>query len=377
MRRSTASGSTTCGRTSTARTTAARPGRRSSTACPDGDVVNAVREDPVRKGLLFAGTERAVYVSFNDGDNWQPLRLNMPATSIRDLVVHDDDIVVGTHGRVFWILDDITPLRQIDAQVARGATRTCSSRRLAYRVRRSVNTDTPMPPEEPTGQNPPDGAIINYYLKSDVREVTLEILDSRTRWCGAFRAPTNPSGSMRRGLPTRLTGFDRRKGSRRKPGCSGSSGTCTTRRPKASARSYPISAIYRNTPTVPMGPTVLPGQYSVKLTVNGKSYTEPLTVKMDPRVTTPPEGLAKMFALSFGSSEAIKKIRGLQADISTLRVAASNAKRSAQGRQQSETRLKGLIKKQPRLRAEQEAQAVQAAVAANRLLRDWQRSSIP
>ena len=90
------------------------------TGLPDDAPVNAVREDPVRKGLLFAGTERAVFVSFDDGDDWQPLRLNMPATSIRDLVIHDDDVVVGTHGRSFWILDDITPLRQLDAKVADG-----------------------------------------------------------------------------------------------------------------------------------------------------------------------------------------------------------------------------------------------------------------
>src|SRR6185369_11512628 len=134
-------------------------------------------EDPVRKGLLFAGSERAVYVSFDDGANWQPLRLNMPATSIRDLVVHRDDIVVGTHGRSFWILDDITPLRQIDASVA-SSDAFLFAPQTAVRIQRNVNTDTPLPPEEPAGQNPPDGAIINYYLKQDASEpVVLEVFD--------------------------------------------------------------------------------------------------------------------------------------------------------------------------------------------------------
>ena len=121
-----ASASTTCARTSTARTTAGRPGRTSRAGFPDGGTVNVVREDPKRKGLLFAGTERQVYVSFDDGDHWQSLRLNMPATSIRDLVIKDDDLVVGTHGRSFWILDDITPLRQIDAGVVAADAVTCS-----------------------------------------------------------------------------------------------------------------------------------------------------------------------------------------------------------------------------------------------------------
>ncbi len=134
-----------------------------STASPANEPVNTVREDPERKGLLFAGTERTVYVSFDDGDHWQSLRLNLPATSIRDLVIHQDDIVVGTHGRSFWILDDITPLRQIGSF---NSDAYLFAPQLTYRVRRSNNTDTPLPPEEPAGQNPPDGAVIDYVLKS-------------------------------------------------------------------------------------------------------------------------------------------------------------------------------------------------------------------
>jgi hypothetical protein len=121
-----------------------------------GAIVNAVREDPSARGC--SSPERAqVWVSFDDGDHWQSLRLNMPATSIRDLVIKDDDLVVGTHGRSFWILDDITPLRQVDARTPR-ATWCSSARRTATRWRWNVNTDTPVPPDEPQGENPPDGA---------------------------------------------------------------------------------------------------------------------------------------------------------------------------------------------------------------------------
>ena len=159
---------------------------------PDDGPVNTVREDPERKGLLFCGTETAVFVSFNDGDEWQPLRLDMPATSIRDLVIHDDDIVVGTHGRSFWILDDITPLRQITNSVA-SSEAFLFKPELAYRVRWNNNTDTPLPPEEPAGQNPPDGAIINYYLSASVSTpITLEIFDSSKKLVRRFSSADKP-----------------------------------------------------------------------------------------------------------------------------------------------------------------------------------------
>ncbi len=145
---------------------------------PDNENVNAVREDTQRKGLLFAGTERAVYVSFDDGDHWQSLRLNMPATSVRDLAIKDDDLLAGTHGRGFWILDDITPLRQMDDKVT-SANAYLFAPQAAMRIRWDTNTDTPLPPDVPAGKNPPDGAIVDYYLKADVSSpVTLEILDS-------------------------------------------------------------------------------------------------------------------------------------------------------------------------------------------------------
>ncbi len=152
---------------------------------PGGAPVSVVREDPKRKGLLFAGSETQVYVSFDDGDHWQSLRLNMAASSVRDLVIKDDDLVVGTHGRGIWILDDITPLRQIAELAASGAAALAGKEAIlfkpqpAMRVRWDMNTDTPMPPDEPAGPNPPEGAIIDYYLKSAANgPVTLEIVGS-------------------------------------------------------------------------------------------------------------------------------------------------------------------------------------------------------
>ncbi len=201
---------------------------------PDNAPVNVVREDPVRRGLLFAGSERAVFVSFNDGDDWHPLRQNMPATSIRDLVIHDDDVVVGTHGRSFWILDDITPLRQLDAKVAAAAAHLFRPQ-VAYRVRGNLNRDTPLPPEEPVGKNPPDGAVIDYYLKAAPARAGDAGGPRRQRPVGAaaFRVRISRSRSWRRTSTSPRTGFGRRGHSRRRRGRTGSSGISTTRRRRA------------------------------------------------------------------------------------------------------------------------------------------------
>src|SRR5207249_7453549 len=141
---------------------------------PAGQIVNAVREDPERKGLLFAGTEKSVYVSFDDGANWESLRLNLPATSVRDLIIKNDNLIVATHGRGFWILDNITPLRQFNQNEHETLL---FKPQTALRVRWSLNTDTPLPPDEPAGENPPDGAMIDYSLAED-SPVTVEIKDN-------------------------------------------------------------------------------------------------------------------------------------------------------------------------------------------------------
>src|SRR5205085_3954310 len=168
------------------------------------DPINVVKEDPQRKGLLFAGSERAVYVSLDDGQHWQSLRLNMPATSIRDLVIKDDDLVIGTHGRSFWILDDITPLRELANQASEKAI--LYKPQVATRVRWNMYTDTPLPQEEPGGENPPDGAIIDYYLPSDAKDVRLEILGGVGK-SQSFKLPGaaagNPTATMQQHVPIR------------------------------------------------------------------------------------------------------------------------------------------------------------------------------
>ncbi|MET0625702.1 MAG: glycoside hydrolase [Pyrinomonadaceae bacterium] len=290
------------------------------------DPVNAVREDPVRKGLLYAGTERAVYVSFDDGDQWQPLRLNMPATSIRDLVVHRDDLVVGTHGRSFWILDDVTPLRQLDARVA-SSDAFLFAPQTAYRVRRNVNTDTPLPPEEPAGQNPPDGAVVNYFLKTDARDpVVLEIFDRAGKLVRRFRSDDRPEFVDEKELahPTYWV-----RPPRVLPASSGMQRFVWDLHhpePKALRREFPISAIYRDTPRYPLGPAVLPGEYTLKLTAAGKTLTRTLRVEMDPRVKTPRAGLERQFALSSEAAEgmtrtfeALDGLKKLRAQLKDLR----------------------------------------------------------
>jgi photosystem II stability/assembly factor-like uncharacterized protein len=263
---------------------------------PDNAPIDTVREDPVRKGLLFAGSERAVWVSFNDGGDWQPLRLNMPATSIRDLTIHGDDLVAATHGRSFWILDDISPLRQASAAIA-SSDAYLFKPQTALRIRWNKNTDTPLPPEEPAGQNPPDGAIFYYYLKNAADAVVIEIRDAAgklVRHYSSAAQPPPPDNDLPYpaywfrppAIPVAAAGMHRFVWDLRYTP------------PDAPRGSYPMTAVYHDTPREPRGPIALPGEYTVKLTVNGKSFTQPLTVKMDPRVKTLPAALKQQFDLA-------------------------------------------------------------------------------
>ena len=286
---------------------------------PSDAPVNAVREDPVRKGLLFCGTEHAVFVSFNDGDSWVSLRLNMPATSIRDLVIHDDDIVVGTHGRSFWILDDITPLRQLTEHLATHDAFLFTPQK-AYRVRWNMNTDTPLPPEEPAGQNPPDGAILDYYLKNaQTKPVILEIFDSSKKLVRRFSTvdkpePVNPNDFN---IPMYWV--------RPEQTLSASQGMqrfvwdLHYPPPQGQRPSYPISAINKNTTRYPLGPWALPGTYSVKLTADGKTYSQSLTVKMDPRVKISGKILTQQYALSMQCYEGMTNVHDITEKLTLLR----------------------------------------------------------
>jgi len=264
---------------------------------PEIGPVDTVREDPVRKGLLFAGTENSVWVSFDDGDQWQSLQLNLPHTSMRDLWIHENDLIVGTHGRSFWILDDIAPLRELAASFAASADHLFAPA-PSFRIQRDTNTDTPLPPDEPAAANPPGGAIIDYYLaRAASSSVTLEILDTRGQLVRKFSSDDKPEASdadLRKQLiplywlhPFRAlsstTGMHRWVWDLHYPA------------PESVRHDYPIAAIPGDTPRSPLGPTALPGSYTAKLTANGKSYTAPFTVKMDPRVKASSTALEKKF----------------------------------------------------------------------------------
>ncbi len=269
------------------------------------DPINSVKEDPNRKGLLFAGSETAVYVSFDDGDHWQSLRLNMPATSIRDLVIKDDDLVIGTHGRSFWILDDITPLRQITADLAKSEAIFYQPQN-PYRVRWNIYTDTPVPQEEAAGQNPPDGAIFDYYLKEKSQsEVNLEIFDASGKSVRKFSSNDKPYTIPDVNIPLYWV--------RPQQMLSAEAGSQRFvwdmhYKPLDEPASYPISATYMDTAPDPTSPWVLAGNYTAKITINGKIYTQNFTIKQDPRVKTNPEKMKQIHDLSMICYEAKQKI---------------------------------------------------------------------
>jgi hypothetical protein len=264
-----------------------------------------VREDPVKKGLLFAGTELGVFFSINDGDSWQPLQLNLPVTPVHDLVIKDTDLVIATHGRAFWILDDISPLRQLTSGVQSEAAHLFVPA-TAMRIRANTNHDTPLPAEEPGGENPPPGAIFYYYLKSPVQgEVKLEVLDDKARVVRSysskdqsFRPPTpptfpnywfKPAEPLSTSLGMHRFIWDIRYSA-----------------PPIAQPGYSMStAAGTDTPREPEGPQALPGSYQLRLTVDGKSYTQPFKLAMDPRVKTSTADLNKQFDLEFRLVQAI------------------------------------------------------------------------
>ena len=265
---------------------------RITSGLPDDAPVNTVREDPVRRGLLFAGTERTVYVSFDDGNHWESLQRDLPSTSIRDLVVHGNDVVVGTHGRSFWILDDITPLRQRIATNAASLLKPAD----AYRLRRSTWTDTPLPPEEPAGENPPDGAIFDYYLPQS-SAVTLAIYDSAGNLVRRYTSNDAPARiDPGINVPTYWVRQSRNPGS--SPGMHRFVWDYRYADPLAASHDYPISAIEHDTPRIPQGVLALPGEYTVKLSAAGRTYTQRFTLHMDPRVNISNAALRAQFALA-------------------------------------------------------------------------------
>ncbi len=285
---------------------------------PDGGPVNVVREDPVRPGLLFAGTEREIYVSFDDGDHWQSLRLNMAASSVRDLIVKNDDIVAATHGRGFWILDNITPLRQLDEAVMTERA-TLFRPQIATRVRWNMNTDTPLPPDEPAGENPPDGAVIDYVLNGDVEgPVVLEIVDGTGRIIRKYSSDDTAEVPTPETAPVPLYWYRPPQKLQTSAGMHRFTWDMMYQPLEGIGRrgGLPISAIARNTVPRPSSIWAHPGLFTVKLTVDGRTLKQPLTLRMDPRVKTSPQGLFQQFEMSKAMYEGILET---QAALRTVR----------------------------------------------------------
>ena len=285
---------------------------------PNFGPVDTVREDPVRKGLLFAGTENSVWVSFDDGDHWQSLQLNLPHTSMRDLWIHNDDLIVATHGRSFWILDDIAPLREVTGSFDADAHLFTPA--SAYRVQRDTNTDTPLPPDEPAAANPPDGAVIDYYLaQTTSAPVTLEILDSRGQLVRKFSSVDKPDiteADLKKQLiplywlrPLRSLSSE--------AGMHRWTWDLHYAPPDSMRHEYPIAAVPGETPRYPLGPTALPGSYTARLTANGKTYTAAFTVKMDPRVKVSTAALDRKFQIE-------TRLASLLSETSTAAMQASS-----------------------------------------------------
>jgi photosystem II stability/assembly factor-like uncharacterized protein len=299
----------------------------------DVDFVRAVREDPLTKGLLFAGTETSVYFSTDDGDHWASLQMNLPSVSVRDLAIEQDDLVAGTHGRSFWVLDDITPLRQLKDQ-PRDAAFILYKPRPAMRVRRDENQDTPLPPEIPAANNPPDGAIINYVLGNEPGgDISLDIYDESGNLMRHFKSnepaqPEEPEPFVPKfwiAPPQKLS---------KSAGMHRFVWNMRYADPQAmhpnSPYAYPIAAIAGATPQVPQGPMVLPGVYKVVLTVNNQMSTQALEVKMDPRVSYARNDLARQRDLELAISALLEKDFSLQGQVMALRAwLASIAKLSA------------------------------------------------
>ncbi len=262
---------------------------------PDDWIARVVREDPVRKGLLYAGTENALYVSFDDGDHWQSLQLNFPASDVRDLAVHGDDLVAATYGRAIWILDDLTPLRQAGPEIT-SANSYLLRPATTIRARWDNDQETPLPPETPAGKNPPDGAIIDYYLKSvPTGEITLEIRDAQGKLVRKFTSAAPSPDTTVKNVPDYW--FGPQVALSKNAGHNRFTWDLRYDSPPALNFSYygnmleyveytlSDHAIPEDTPREQtLGPLAVPGQYEVTLIGNDVLMKQPLSIVLDPRV---------------------------------------------------------------------------------------------
>ncbi|MET0230969.1 MAG: hypothetical protein ABW186_08580, partial [Rhodanobacteraceae bacterium] len=273
----------------------------------DGDFVNAVREDPKKQGLLYAATELGVYVSFDDGDHWQPLQANLPRTSVRDIDVHENDLVIATHGRGFWIMDDISVLRQIDPkEVPRDARLHAPS--TAIRMRVAAFTGTPLPKDEPLASNPPAGALIDYVLAKPAKSpVELVVYDATDRIVRRYSSDDA------------MPGVDPLKTTYAPEWISTPAHLATTpgmhrfvwplryAKPEALAGDTDRDGIFAP-----------PGRYTIELVVDGRKLRQPLTVAPDPRVKLADSAYAEQFAFARKVEAAQVKLAAAQSEAKTL-----------------------------------------------------------
>jgi photosystem II stability/assembly factor-like uncharacterized protein len=310
---------------------------------PSDAPVNAVREDPRQRGLLFAATEKAVWMSFDDGEQWQSLQLNLPHTSMRDLAIHDQDLIVATHGRAFWVLDDIEPLRVFAAGTSVKDV-TLLKPAPAVRVRRSTGTDTPIPPEEPAGRNPPDGALIDYYLPQAAATLEIEVHDATGKLVRRVRSGDAPGPSAEERAKELIPAYWIRQPAPlpTSAGLHRFVWDLHYTAPVAARHGYPISAVAHDTPQEPQGPLAPPGEYRIVLEIGKHRWEQLLTVLADPRVNTSAQQFADQYALAQRlcdalneSSEKLLGARSLRTQIAALGGAAADQARALDGRLES------------------------------------------
>ncbi|MCU1279853.1 MAG: hypothetical protein JWM53_3399 [bacterium] len=266
---------------------------------PRDSFVTVVRADPKRAGLLYAGTERGVFVSQDDGDSWRPLQRNLPTATVTALLVHGDDLVAATQGRAIWVLDDVTPLREPSASFAAEAAHLFSPA-VAIRVRANQNRDTPMPREEPAGRNPPTGAMIDYWLATDAATpVAIEIRDARGNLVRRF------ASDDKAGQPRAHRYFEERWATAAPAPLSTTAGVhrfvwdLRLPRPPAAHYEYGMGAVDGEPfPPLPQGMLAPPGRYVVTLAALGRTYRAPLEIRPDPRLPLEPRALGAALALS-------------------------------------------------------------------------------
>jgi len=289
-----------------------------TTGIPETTFVRAVREDPKKRGLLYAGTEQGVFVSFNDGAKWRPLQLNLPTAPVHDLVVKNNDLVVATHGRAFWILDDVTPLRQYSDDIAQKDAFLYTPA-TTYRIQAGAGGERH--PSKRTGQNPPAGAVIYYFLKDALKadtETKIEILDASGKVIRKYSSAEFPS------LEEPPDPDDKKPEKEIKP--------------EAGLNRFVWDLRYEEAHHVPgyylweygggaRGPVAVPGQYQVRLTLGGQTQTAAFELKLDPRVNVSQADLEQQFNLLLQTRDELSRVYDTVNQIQDVRSQLSGLKR--------------------------------------------------